>query len=498
MGRVSSRGPAVVTPGLEVFLLCVDGGSSEVVGKVVYREAKDEARIKCDIPGEACNTSINAADHILAPIILEIGVRNNANAWSLGQNLACRRWFGWLDSGIEVGFGMHMRRERRHPRRRTACASPWRPSLWMEVVGETTRWSCLEVATDPTLHERGPVDCLRMQARSETLWSGSDSVSSSESSGSCDSADSLTVPVVLGAIGRLHVVRSPRSLPGWTAFQEILAAERKRQDATLKLILTEVDYLFYSSLMDALGEDLTSVMFPDIEDILLTNTALLSTLEERQREFRLYVDRVGNLLETRTRQCECICSCIDQANAGKGLQSLRNTNRELSAQLQYLWEDPQPGISTHLVTFWYQCLTRRLELPLPIHHLAPRKLLKEGTPMKTKCERMLRVLWNDIPLLLNESGCGGFYSMASPPFHNHPVPYQPDMAPSCSSFTNSKSIPHATTRSKDAHIRRAYPRCIETLALRASNVNEAHAWTEAIAQAVAKAREGIVVVVGDS
>ncbi|KAI6144067.1 hypothetical protein BKA82DRAFT_4180056, partial [Pisolithus tinctorius] len=47
--------------------------------------------------------------------------------------------------------------------------------------------------------------------------------------------------------------------------------------------------------MGTLGEDLTSVMFPNIEDILLTNTALLSTLEERQREFRLCVDHGGNL-----------------------------------------------------------------------------------------------------------------------------------------------------------------------------------------------------------
>ncbi|KIN98757.1 hypothetical protein M404DRAFT_31078 [Pisolithus tinctorius Marx 270] len=142
----------------------------------------------------------------------------------------------------------------------------------------------------------------------------------------------------------------------------------------------------------------------------------------------------------------------------------------------------------------------RLELPLPIHHLAPRKLLKEGTPMKATCEGMLRVLWSNIFLLLNESGSGGLYGVASPPFHNHPVPYWPDMAPSLSPFTNSKSVRHATTRSNAAHIRirRAYPRCRDILVLRASNVSEARAWTEAIAQAVVKAREGIVVVVGDS
>ncbi|KAI6144085.1 hypothetical protein BKA82DRAFT_1006274 [Pisolithus tinctorius] len=72
------------------------------------------------------------------------------------------------------------------------------------------------------------------------------------------------------------------------------------------------------------------------------------------------------------------------------------------------------------------------------------------------------------------------------------------MAPSLSPLTNSKSVHHATTHSNDALIRHAYPRCRGTLVLHASNVNEAHAWAEAITQAVAKAREGIVVVVGDS
>ncbi|KAI6140332.1 hypothetical protein BKA82DRAFT_1005062 [Pisolithus tinctorius] len=73
------------------------------------------------------------------------------------------------------------------------------------------------------------------------------------------------------------------------------------------------------------------------------------------------------------------------------------------------------------------------------------------------------------------------------------------MAPSISPFTNSKSICHATTRSDAAHIcvRRAYPRCRDILVLRASNVGEARAWMEAIAQAVAKMREGIMVVVSD-
>jgi hypothetical protein len=38
------------------------------------------------------------------------------------------------------------------------------------------------------------------------------------------------------------------------------------------------------------------VIFANIEDILLTNTALVSSLEERQKDCRLYVDKVGDIL----------------------------------------------------------------------------------------------------------------------------------------------------------------------------------------------------------
>ncbi|KIK15541.1 hypothetical protein PISMIDRAFT_320818 [Pisolithus microcarpus 441] len=79
----------------------------------------------------------------------------------------------------------------------------------------------------------------------------------------------------------------------------------------------------------------TSVIFSNIEDILLTNTAFLSTLEERQRECRLYVDHVGDLLETHMPHMRVYLDyCVNQANAGKVLQSLRDGNPELSAQLQ--------------------------------------------------------------------------------------------------------------------------------------------------------------------
>ncbi|KAI6007685.1 Dbl homology domain-containing protein [Pisolithus orientalis] len=140
------------------------------------------------------------------------------------------------------------------------------------------------------------------------------------------------------------------SLVDRTALEGIPAVERKRQETIFELISTEADYvrdlrliveLFYSRLVDILGEDSTSVIFSNIGDILLTNTAFLSTLEERQRECRLCVDHVGDFLETRMPCMRVYLDyCVNQANAGKVLRSLRDTNPELSAQLQSLRDDP--------------------------------------------------------------------------------------------------------------------------------------------------------------
>lgn len=56
--------------------------------------------------------------------------------------------------------------------------------------------------------------------------------------------------------------------------------------------------IFYAGLLDTLDEKAQTVIFANVEDILLANTAFLSDLEERQRETRLYVDRVGDVVRS--------------------------------------------------------------------------------------------------------------------------------------------------------------------------------------------------------
>ncbi|KAG2348212.1 hypothetical protein BDR05DRAFT_903524 [Suillus weaverae] len=140
------------------------------------------------------------------------------------------------------------------------------------------------------------------------------------------------------------------SLVDKSALEGIPKMERRRQEAIFELISTEADYvrdlqlivgLFYSRLMGSLGEKATTVIFANIEDVLLTNTTFLSVLEERQKDCRLYIDHIGDVLETHIPNMHLYLSyCINQYNAAKVLQSMRDSDADLATQLQHLRDDP--------------------------------------------------------------------------------------------------------------------------------------------------------------
>jgi actin cytoskeleton-regulatory complex protein PAN1 len=50
-------------------------------------------------------------------------------------------------------------------------------------------------------------------------------------------------------------------------------------------------------MLRTLGPKTISIIFANVEDILLTNTTFLSSLEERQRSCRLYIDTIGDILD---------------------------------------------------------------------------------------------------------------------------------------------------------------------------------------------------------
>ncbi|KAI6017701.1 Dbl homology domain-containing protein [Pisolithus microcarpus] len=356
------------------------------------------------------------------------------------------------------------------------------------------------------------------------------------------------------------------SLLDRTALEGIPAVARKRQEVIFEFISTEADYvrdlqliveLFYLHLVDMLEAESTSVIFSNIEDILLTNTAFLSTLEERQRECRLYVDHAGDLLETHMPHM--------RANVGKVLQLLRDANLELSAQLQCLREDPSArnlDLSSYLLvpmqrlTRYPLLIRQNLQYtdpptPTPDLPMAPRLTLslpteraeresianslacaerileevnetirdREGRERLGEVSEELRIGKDRLNLTLMTHHLGprrllkeGVLAKAKSERKLRVL--------LCSDIllllNESESgglyrVPlpvheleiHTSrryARSEDAYIRihRAYPRGRETLVLRAPGIREARTWTEAIISAAAKTKEGIRVAVGDS
>ncbi|OBZ75962.1 Actin cytoskeleton-regulatory complex protein pan1 [Grifola frondosa] len=96
------------------------------------------------------------------------------------------------------------------------------------------------------------------------------------------------------------------SLVDRSALDGIPITERRRQEAIFELITTEGTYVrdlqlivehFYANVLSILDQKAVTVIFANVEDILLMNTTFLSSLEQRQKECRLYIDKIGDVLK---------------------------------------------------------------------------------------------------------------------------------------------------------------------------------------------------------
>ncbi|WVQ83634.1 hypothetical protein IAT38_005775 [Cryptococcus sp. DSM 104549] len=132
-----------------------------------------------------------------------------------------------------------------------------------------------------------------------------------------------------------------------TVLDTMDSRERKRQEAIFEFIATESAYnrdlqliveVFYASLLSILDDKALTVIFANIEDILLFNTVFLSELEERQKAARLYIDRIGDVLSALKDADVYMTYCVNQQQAIKLLQTLRQEKPELEAHLQNIRE----------------------------------------------------------------------------------------------------------------------------------------------------------------
>ena len=92
-----------------------------------------------------------------------------------------------------------------------------------------------------------------------------------------------------------------------------------------------------------LDEKAQTVVFANIEDILLINTSFLSSLEERQRKCRLYIDQIGDVLESHAAGMSVYeAYCVNQQTAEKVLRGMRQNDPRLEDHLKGVREsDPE-------------------------------------------------------------------------------------------------------------------------------------------------------------
>ncbi|ODN95281.1 hypothetical protein L198_04672 [Cryptococcus wingfieldii CBS 7118] len=160
-------------------------------------------------------------------------------------------------------------------------------------------------------------------------------------------------------------------------------SERKRQEAIFEFIATENAYnrdlqliveasdmlVFYASLLSMLDEKALTVIFANIEDILLFNTGFFSALEERQKAARLYVVKIGDVLSFLNEAGIYMTYCINQHQAIKLLQSLREERPELNAHLQHIRETNASIRGLDLSSFLLIPMQRITRYPLLIKQI---------------------------------------------------------------------------------------------------------------------------------
>ncbi|WVN89977.1 uncharacterized protein L203_105207 [Cryptococcus depauperatus CBS 7841] len=191
-------------------------------------------------------------------------------------------------------------------------------------------------------------------------------------------------------IGNSDFGKTWSSLVESSVLETMDSHERKRQEAIFEFISTEIAYnrdlqliveVFYASLLSLLDEKALAVIFANIEDILLFNTGFLSALEDRQKASRLYIDKIGDVLQTLHEAGVYSTYCVNQHLAIKLLQNLREERLELETHLQNIRES-NPSIRgldlSHFLLIPMQRICRYPLLIKQIIHYTPSDSLDQS------------------------------------------------------------------------------------------------------------------------
>ncbi|KAI7880960.1 hypothetical protein K492DRAFT_207137 [Lichtheimia hyalospora FSU 10163] len=165
----------------------------------------------------------------------------------------------------------------------------------------------------------------------------------------------------------------------------ISSEERKRQEAIFELITTEKSYLrdlqliinvYYTESMKYLARDEQDVVFSNIDDLLLTNTALLSDMEARQNEEANVVSKIGDIFLKHADNLKCYSTyCRNQSFASRLLQDKRKQDQWFNVFLKTAQSRPEcRGLDlSHFLLEPMQRITRYPLLLQNILNATPRR-----------------------------------------------------------------------------------------------------------------------------
>lgn len=153
-------------------------------------------------------------------------------------------------------------------------------------------------------------------------------------------------------------------------------AERKRQEAIFELIATETAHVrdlqivvevFFNSMQSLLSAKATTVIFANIEEVLFTSVSMLSDLEARQKEDRLFVTRVGDVLERHMGGMGVYLPyCVNQGSARDILEAARKRDTRVDIHLVNLRSNHPAARGLDLSHFLLVPMQRLTRYPLLI------------------------------------------------------------------------------------------------------------------------------------
>ncbi|KAJ3107638.1 hypothetical protein HDU97_003632 [Phlyctochytrium planicorne] len=134
------------------------------------------------------------------------------------------------------------------------------------------------------------------------------------------------------------------SVVGQADFERLTLEERKRQEAIFELISTEQSYVrdlqiifevYYQPLSNYLNREDLENIFSNLEDILMTNTIILSDWEEAQKQSNYVIMNIGFLFRRNAKALECYQKyCGNLKSASALLQQRRQQNDRLQEFLK--------------------------------------------------------------------------------------------------------------------------------------------------------------------